>query len=58
MLEGKTAAADGRQEYYDRIARQSLAPLWERLRGLVIKEPRPKAVPFRLLRPDERCSDA
>jgi gentisate 1,2-dioxygenase len=45
MLEGKTAAADGRQEYYERIARQSLAPLWERLRGLVIKEPRPKAVP-------------
>jgi gentisate 1,2-dioxygenase len=45
MLEAKAAPASGRQEYYDRIAGQSLAPLWERLRGLVIKQPRPKAVP-------------
>jgi gentisate 1,2-dioxygenase len=45
MLEAKTVPGAERQEYYGRIAQKSLAPLWERLRGLVIKEPRPRAVP-------------
>ncbi|MFT8243792.1 gentisate 1,2-dioxygenase [Roseomonas sp. BN140053] len=30
-----------RQEFYDRIDAQSMAPLWERLKGLVPPEPRP-----------------
>jgi gentisate 1,2-dioxygenase len=30
-----------RQEFYDRIGNQSLAPLWEVLKGLVPPEPRP-----------------
>jgi gentisate 1,2-dioxygenase len=34
-----------RQKYYDTIAPQSLAPLWEVLKGLVPPEPKSKAVP-------------
>ncbi|MBL8836851.1 MAG: gentisate 1,2-dioxygenase [Alphaproteobacteria bacterium] len=34
-----------RQAYYDRMAPQHLAPLWERLRGLIKKEPQPKTQP-------------
>ena len=41
-----------REAYYDRIAMKSLAPLWERLRGLILKEPRSRAVPV-LWRYDE-----
>jgi gentisate 1,2-dioxygenase len=41
-----------REEYYDRIATKSLAPLWERLRGLILKEPRSRALPV-LWRYDE-----
>ena len=33
-----------RQKYYDRIAPQSLTPLWEVLKGLVPAEPKSKAV--------------
>ena len=34
-----------RAEYYARLDRHGLAPLWERLRGLIQKEPRSAAVP-------------
>jgi gentisate 1,2-dioxygenase len=34
-----------RQEFYDRLDRRSLAPLWERLRFLVTREPRSPALP-------------
>src|SRR5262245_21748752 len=34
-----------RAEYYERLDRHGLAPLWERLRGLIQKEPRSAAVP-------------
>ena len=30
-----------RQAYYDRLGEQSMAPLWERMKGLVPPEPRP-----------------
>ena len=40
-----TSDAATRQKYYDTIAPQSLAPLWEVLKGLVPPEPRSKAVP-------------
>ena len=30
-----------RQEFYDRLDAQSMAPLWERMKGLVPNEPRP-----------------
>lgn len=35
-----------RQEFYGRLGPRNLAPLWEVLRGLVPREPKPKAVPF------------
>ncbi len=35
-----------RQAFYDEIATQSLAPLWERLKGLVTPEPRPRTRAF------------
>ncbi len=38
-----TSDAATRQKYYDSIAPQSLAPLWEVLKGLVPPEPRSKA---------------
>jgi gentisate 1,2-dioxygenase len=34
-----------RKEFYERIGRQNLAPLWERVKGLVPREPRPEARP-------------
>lgn len=40
---GNSAA---RQAFYDEIATQNLAPLWERLKGLVTPEPRPKTQAF------------
>lgn len=36
-----------KQEFYDRLAPQNLAPLWEVLKGLLPNEPRSKAVPHR-----------
>ena len=41
----KTSDAATRQRYYDTIAPQSLAPLWEVLKGLVLPEPKSRAVP-------------
>ncbi|MGE0630647.1 MAG: gentisate 1,2-dioxygenase, partial [Hyphomicrobiaceae bacterium] len=38
-----TTDAATRQKYYDSIAPQSLAPLWEVLKGLVPPEPKSKA---------------
>ncbi|CAM3609353.1 gentisate 1,2-dioxygenase [Paracidovorax anthurii] len=40
----QAGARPDRQAYYDRIARQGLAPLWESLHSLVPREPRPQAV--------------
>ena len=40
-----TSDAATRQRYYDKIAPQSLAPLWEVLKGLVPPEPKSKAQP-------------
>jgi gentisate 1,2-dioxygenase len=40
------ATSERRKEFYDRLAPQKLAPLWEVLKGLVPPEPRPKAEPF------------
>ena len=42
-----TSGDDKRQEFYDRLAPQNLAPLWEVLRGLLPNEPRSKAAPHR-----------
>jgi gentisate 1,2-dioxygenase len=36
---------NARQEFYERIGRQNLAPLWERVKGLVPREPQPAARP-------------
>jgi gentisate 1,2-dioxygenase len=35
-----------RQEFYNRLGPQNLAPLWEVLKGLVPREPKSKSVPF------------
>ena len=43
----KPSGAEKRQEFYDRLAPQNLAPLWEVLRGLLPNEPRSKAAPHR-----------
>jgi gentisate 1,2-dioxygenase len=43
----QTSGAEKRQEFYDRLAPQNLAPLWEVLRGLLPNEPRSKAAPHR-----------
>ena len=40
-----TAQNETRTAYYERIARQHLAPLWESLHALVVSSPQPKAVP-------------
>ncbi len=37
--------AAARRSFYEQIARQNLAPLWERLSGLVTRTPQPAAVP-------------
>ncbi len=34
-----------RQAYYERISRYDMAPLWEKLRDLVVKEPRTQCAP-------------
>jgi gentisate 1,2-dioxygenase len=39
------AVAEIRRKFYDRIGVQSLAPLWEALKGLVPREPKSKFVP-------------
>ncbi|RYF77241.1 MAG: gentisate 1,2-dioxygenase [Comamonadaceae bacterium] len=41
----KGAPSLERQAYYERIARQGMAPLWESLHSLVPREPRPQAMP-------------
>ncbi len=44
----RTSPADQlgtRQEFYDRIGRHNLAPLWERIKGLVPPTPQPAAQP-------------
>jgi gentisate 1,2-dioxygenase len=50
-----TSTAAVRQDFYDRIATHSLAPLWEVLKGLTPTEPRPSARPhiwrWQMLRP-------
>jgi len=35
-----------RKAFYDEIAKQNLAPLWERISGLVTRSPEPSARPF------------
>ena len=45
-----------RQEFYDRIGRRNLAPLWERVKGLVTQEPRPAARPAHWKYSDVRAS--
>jgi gentisate 1,2-dioxygenase len=42
----KPAVPKSLDDYYDRIARWQLAPLWERLANLVTKEPEIDAVPY------------
>jgi len=42
-----SATIEKRNEFYGRLGPRNLAPLWERLRGLLPPEPRSKAVPFR-----------
>ncbi len=37
--------AAARQAYYDKISKSNMAPLWEVLKDLVTKEPRPQGVP-------------
>ena len=44
MSASNTVSAE-RQAYYDAIATQDLAPLWERMKGLVANAPKPKSVP-------------
>ena len=41
----KSSASDNKQQFYDRLAPQNLAPLWEVLKGLLPSEPKSKAVP-------------
>lgn len=45
---------DVRQEFYDRLAPHSMAPLWEVLKGLVPPEPSAKAVPHQWTYADVR----
>jgi gentisate 1,2-dioxygenase len=45
-----------RREFYDAIGRQNLAPLWERVKGLVPQEPRPMARPAHWKYPEVRAS--
>ncbi|CAG9204949.1 Gentisate 1,2-dioxygenase [Paraburkholderia tropica] len=40
-----TQSTSNRAQYYEQIARERLAPLWESLHALVVPEPKPKAVP-------------
>jgi gentisate 1,2-dioxygenase len=45
-----------RQAFYDSIAKQNLAPLWERVAGLVTKSPQPAAQPAHWKYSDVRAS--
>jgi gentisate 1,2-dioxygenase len=48
MSASRTTTAEemsARKEFYDAIGRQNLAPLWERVKGLVPREPQPAARP-------------
>jgi gentisate 1,2-dioxygenase len=38
-------ALSARQAFYDQIGKQNLAPLWERVSGLVTRSPQPAALP-------------
>ena len=44
-METTPARTPERQAFYDRIAPQNLAPLWEQLHNLVTPEPRPECLP-------------
>jgi len=44
-IETAPARTPERQQFYDRIAPQNLAPLWEQLHNLVTPEPRPECLP-------------
>jgi len=44
---GTSSTREQKQEFYDRLAPQNLAPLWEVLKGLLPNEPKSKAAPFR-----------
>ena len=48
-LSGVTSARDleARKAFYERIARENLAPLWERMGSLVTRSPKPAAQPAR-----------
>jgi gentisate 1,2-dioxygenase len=37
--------SNARQAFYERIGRENLAPLWERVKGLVPRSPQPAALP-------------
>jgi gentisate 1,2-dioxygenase len=50
------AQLNARQEFYDRIGQQNLAPLWERVKGLVTREPQPAARPAHWKYSDVRAS--
>ncbi len=47
---------NARKEFYERIERQNLAPLWERVKGLVTREPQPAARPAHWKYPAVRAS--
>ncbi len=42
-----SSTPEQRKDFYDRLAPQNLAPLWEVLRGLLPNEPKSKAAPHR-----------
>ncbi len=44
-MDVQAKATPERQNYYAEIGRHNLAPLWEVLRGLIVKEPRSPALP-------------
>ncbi|MBI3707385.1 MAG: gentisate 1,2-dioxygenase [Proteobacteria bacterium] len=44
-MEAQPAQTPERAAYYKRIDSRNLAPLWERLRGIVLKEPQPQTLP-------------
>ena len=54
-MEHAPARTPERQAFYDKIAPQNLAPLWEQLHNLVTPEPRPECLPaiwhYREVRP-------
>lgn len=46
-MDEPVADTNARVDFYERAAKEDLAPLWKVLAGLVTPEPRPKAVPHR-----------